>query len=115
MQQLKRYYRKNGYDYHLEKRGPHTASQADGKRTVAYEVGYIKCQKNDTTLPSGQIAPAGERFWSNEDIGRIAWSIRDLTRATERYDELVATSEARRLELMAAQATEEAGDTTTSN
>ena len=90
MEPLKEHYRRNGYDYHMVQRNAHTAMfrQADGRRTVAYEVGWIKVQKEDALLPNGTCMPAGERFWGNEDIGRIAYSILDKSRAEQRFNEL---------------------------
>jgi hypothetical protein len=90
MMKLKSHYRKNGYDYYLVARTETEAvyRQADGDRTVAYEVGHIKIQKEDTTMADGSVIPAGERFWSNEDIGRISWSYTNYERAGEKYREL---------------------------
>jgi hypothetical protein len=93
MDGLKPYYSKNGYDYALVKRthGVAMFHQTDGTRHVAYEVGRIKVQKEDATMPGGQVVKAGERFWSNEDFGNTAWSILTLEGAMARFDELVAT------------------------
>jgi hypothetical protein len=93
MVKLKSHYRKNGYDYYLVARTETVAvyRQADGERTVAYEVGHIKVQKEDATMADGSVIPAGERFWSNEDFGSTAWSILTLELAMARFDELVAT------------------------
>ncbi len=90
MEVLKETYRRNGYSYHLMRRTAHVVlfRQADGQRTVAYEVGYVKVQKEEALLPNGNRMPAGERFWGNEDIGRTAWSIQDEGRAEQRFVQL---------------------------
>lgn len=91
MQPLKPSYVKNTYQYQLLERTGRVAlfRQMDGHRTVAYETGYIKRRENDAVLPNGTVAPAAECFWSNEDIGRIAWSYVHEHRARTKYAQLV--------------------------
>jgi hypothetical protein len=81
---------KNGYTYQLITRNPHAAmyrmvNPATGN-TIAFEVGKVKIQK--AGVIHGNAIEAGEVFWSNEDFGRIAWSIVNETEARELYADL---------------------------
>lgn len=73
MKPLEQTYRKNSYDYELVERNEYAAIYRQTKegRTVAFEVGRIKSD-NGGTFAGVTIQP-GERFWSNEDFGVIAW------------------------------------------
>ena len=88
MNTLKESYTKNTYQYQLVCRNAHAAMyrQMDGTRIVGYEVGYVKSD-NGGTIGDRVIEP-GERFWSNEDFGSIAWSIADPARAMEVFNSL---------------------------
>jgi len=88
MNTLKETYTKNTYQYELVTRNAHAAifRQMDGPRIVGYEVGYVKSD-NGGTFAGVTIEP-GERFWSNEDFGSIAWSIADETKAKELFTSL---------------------------
>lgn len=88
MNVLKETYVKNTYQYELVCRNTHAAMyrQMDGLRIVGYEVGYVKSDKGGTI--GDRVIEAGERFWSNEDFGSIAWSISDPAKAFELYESL---------------------------
>ena len=82
--------KKNGFTYTQIKRTDKVAlyqQRDEAGRHVAYEVGRIKVQKNDATI-QGNVIEAGERFWSNEDVGRIAWTFYAANDAEKRYNEL---------------------------
>ena len=85
MNTLKQDYKKNTYSYIQVLRNEYAAiyAQMDKDRLVGYEVGRVKVQK------PGQIGDnkieGGEVFWSNEDFGRIAWSVPSRERAMEYY------------------------------
>lgn len=97
MKQLPSQVRKNRYDYKLVKRtsDPFPCknvaiySQHDTEGLVAYEVFIIPIRKKDIVTPSGIVAPAGEVFPGNETFGTNAYSIHSLSRAKERFDELI--------------------------
>ncbi len=78
-------YRKNTYSYIQVMRNEHAAiyAQMDGDRLVAYEVGYVKVRKDGEI--NGTPIEGGECFWSNEDFGRIAWSMLTKNAAMQRY------------------------------
>lgn len=78
---------KNGFTYKLHQRNEHAAiySQWDGDRFVSYEVGRVKVSKGGSV--GGNEIEAGEVFWSNEDFGVIAWTIRDMARAMAKFHE----------------------------
>lgn len=60
--------------------------QMNGNTIIAYEVGKIRSDKG--RVLEGRTIEPGERFWSNEDIGRIAKSFVDIKDALSRFDEL---------------------------
>ena len=64
--------------------------QKDGNRIVSYEVGYIKSDKGGTF--KGVTIEAGERFWSDNDFGVIAWTMTEKERAMDRYAEITEQS-----------------------
>jgi len=93
MNPLKEHYRKNGYDYDLVKRNEHVAMfiQRDKGRQVAFEVGYIHRDKGGTI--AGNVIPAGERLWSNEMVGQIAWIRMDQESADTLFNELTTNAQ----------------------
>ena len=88
MKPLDRTYRKNGFDYALKHRTAMVAmfKQTKEGRTVGYEVGWVKSDKGGSF--AGVTIEPGERFWSNEDFGNVAWSFTDYGDALVRYNEL---------------------------
>ena len=86
---LQHTYRKNGYTYVLVERNEHAAiyAQMDGDRVVSYEVGWVKTQA-ESTIPNGNTIEGGECFWSNEDFGKMAWTITDRARAMVLYADI---------------------------
>lgn len=88
MTTLQHEYRKNTYTYVLVLRNEHAAiyAQMDKNRLVAYEVGKIKIRPDGDFR--GKQIEGGECFWSNEDIGRTAWSIPQKDRAMAVYWEM---------------------------
>lgn len=88
MKTLASYYRKNGFDYALKHRTAMVAmfKQTKDDRTVGYEVGWVKSDKGGTF--GGVTIEPGERFWTNEDFGSVAWSFVDYGDALARYNEL---------------------------
>ena len=87
MKTLQPTYKKNGFTYKLHERNEHAAiySQWDGDRFVAYEVGRVKVSKGGNV--GGNEIEAGEVFWSNEDFGVIAWTMRDMSEAMAKFKE----------------------------
>jgi hypothetical protein len=85
---LKDEYSKNGHKFKLLKRTNSIAMfvQMNGNTIIAYEVGKIRSDKG--RVLEGRTIEPGERFWSNEDIGRIAKSFVDIKDALSRFDEL---------------------------
>lgn len=86
--------RKNGFVYQLLDRTEYSAiyEQIDpvhNNKVVGYEVFKILIQ-NERKF-EGKIFPSRERFPSNEDFGKTAWSINNYSRACNKY---VAISEA---------------------
>ena len=73
MKTLLNTYTRNGYTYTLQRRTAYAAcykmEDGDG-RFVGYEVGRVKVAKDSTI--GGNFIEGGERFWSDEDFGRIA-------------------------------------------
>jgi len=57
-------------------------------RIVSYEVGKVKSDNGGQV--GDRIIEPGERFWSDNDFGSIAWTIIDRNRADARFDELEA-------------------------
>jgi hypothetical protein len=56
-----------------------------------YEVFMIRNQK-ETLMPNGRTIKAKEKFPSNEEFGRYAWSFLDINLANKKYDELEQSS-----------------------
>lgn len=85
---LQHTYRKNGYTYVLVERNEHAAiyAQMDGDRVVSYEVGWVKTQKEG--MIGDNVIEGGECFWSNEDFGKMAWTITDRARAMMLYADI---------------------------
>lgn len=85
---LKEEYRKEGYVFKLIKRTELTAMfvQMNKDKIIAYEVGKIK--KDNGGKVGDRVIEPGERFWSNEDIGRIAKSITNKNEALRLFDEM---------------------------
>lgn len=88
MKTLSKIQRKNGFDYVLNHRTGMVAMfrQTKDGRTVGYEVGWVKSD-NGGTFGGITIEP-GERFWTNEDFGSVAWSFVSYGDALTRYNEL---------------------------
>ena len=83
--------RKNGFVYNQIARTETTAiyEQTQEGEIISYEVFKIQTTKKDYTFPNGTLIKSGtERFPSNEDFGKTAWSIRNLDRAKKRFSEL---------------------------
>ena len=90
--------RKNGFDYVLLTR---TRNVAIYEQKIVddngisypsrYEVFIIKVQREREF--DGRLFPRKEKFPSNEDFGKLAWSITNYDRAYARYLELVETFE----------------------
>ena len=83
--------RKNGFVYNQIARTETAAiyEQKQDGEIISYEVFKIQTTKKDYTFPNGTIVKAGtERFPSNEDFGKTAWSIRNFKRAEKRFLEL---------------------------
>lgn len=88
MKPLENNYRKNGFDYLLMHRTAMVAcfKQTKEGRTVGYEVGWVKSDKGGSF--AGVTIEPGERFWSNEDFGSMAWSFVNYGDALARYNDL---------------------------
>jgi hypothetical protein len=83
VKKLEKVIRKNRFVYTLVKRAGKLAiySQADKDGTVtAYEVFKIK-KSYAGIAPNGTVLPEREKFPSNEDFGRSAWSVPTLALA----------------------------------
>jgi hypothetical protein len=89
--------KKDVFEYRLVKRNDDVAMFAqwyldcDEPRIVAYEVFFIRKQKPKTrTIPGhGEVEyHAKELFPRDEDFGYSAWSITDVKRADEKFEEL---------------------------
>jgi len=55
-------------------------------RLVSYEIGKVKSDNGGQI--GDRIIEPGERFWSDNDFGSIAWTITDRNRAEEKFSEL---------------------------
>ncbi len=62
--------------------------QASGNRVVAYEVGYMKTTPPRIHFKEDMSFDLVERFWGNEDFGRLAWCVKNLEDAKRRLQEL---------------------------
>ena len=80
--------RKNGINYTLIQKGMRTAiyKQTDTKEPECYEVFVLRFAPEKNI--NGKILPERERFPSNEDFGKFAWTYRTLTEAIKRFSEL---------------------------
>lgn len=97
MNELPNVKRYHGFTYRrIESVGPvgHIYAQERGGRVIAYEVFRSKIRPPGTrTLPDGRvIATGGERWPSNEDFGKWAWTFRTLDKARARLAELIGES-----------------------
>ena len=88
MKQLNKEITKNGFTYKLNKRNSYKAiyEQYNGEDLISYEVFFIKVLK--PSIFFGTELELREKFPSNEDFGKIAWSTRDYNRACEIYDSI---------------------------
>jgi len=97
---LPREVRKNGKIYKQVKRVGDVAlfdafmmagEKGDKKLTrTSREVFFVKIQK-ETVAPNGKLIPLKEKYPSNEDFGKSAWSYSSVGDAAEKmFDELVA-------------------------
>lgn len=55
---------------------------------VGTEVFVVRIQKK-IKMPNGKIIPEKEKFPSNEDFGKYAWSIPDRKKAEKKFNELL--------------------------
>lgn len=80
--------RKNGFDYYLVQRNTKSAvyEQKIYNKTIAYEVFKIKIRKEENVF--GRIIEKREKFPSNEDFGKNAWTFKSLDKAKEIYNKL---------------------------
>ena len=80
--------RKNGFDYALICRGRRTCLYAHNvsPKTTGFEVILIRINKAKTI--NGTFIPEKERFPSNEDFGRYAWSYSDYDYALRKFNKL---------------------------
>lgn len=90
---LKRIYKKGDMIYEMVKRTEDVAMFKNLNKNgqfIAYEVGKIKNSKGGEM--NGIVFAAGESYWTDNDFGRIAWSIKDEKSAEDRYDLLIKKS-----------------------
>lgn len=71
-----------------------TYTDCDEPRIVSYEVFQIKTQKEAIRNIGGAMVKfaAKEKFPTDEDFGYTAWSITDVKKAEERFEELTRKS-----------------------
>ena len=93
MKTLKTELRKSGFTYVQMQRNEFKAMYSqycpDAKRIIAYEVFLIQSHTGYTI--AGVYIEPSESYPSNERFGITAWSIRTLSRATEKYNNLHPT------------------------
>ncbi|WP_235299531.1 hypothetical protein [Portibacter marinus] len=82
--------KKNGFIYQQIRRSAKAAiyKQVDPKTedVIAFEVFKISIQRSRTF--EGRFFPKKEKFPSNEDFGKIAWSVKSLARALLIFNKL---------------------------
>lgn len=81
---------KNGFIYILVTRTPQKAlymQTLDGI-LIGYEVFLIGIRGAQNSSLLGKLINATERFPSNENFGKTAWSFMDLQNALHKYNEL---------------------------
>lgn len=80
--------RKNGFDYVLITRTETKAiyQQSFEGKTIAYEVFIVKVIKECTL--AGVVIPEHEKFPSDNDFGKTAWSYKDYDSALQKYHSL---------------------------
>lgn len=82
--------RKNGFTYFLVQRSPQKAiyRQTYENVPIAFEVFSIRVRGIQFSHILNKSLPPAERFPSNEDFGRTAWSYRTLEDAMRKYEEI---------------------------
>jgi hypothetical protein len=82
--------RKNGFTYFLVQRTLKKAiyRQAYDNVSIAFEVFEIRVRGVQYSSILGKSLPPAERFPSNEDFGKTAWSFRNLQTAIKKYEEI---------------------------
>ena len=87
MTTLPKEYTRNGYTYSLVKRTYYAAmyEMREDLRFVGFEVGRVKVVKDGSI--GGKFIEGGERLWSDEDFGRIAFWTNYRDKAEQYYRE----------------------------
>jgi len=90
MKKLDEKYRKNEYEYRLHTRAEKKAIyyQYLGNRLLGYEVFKILVREASFSTLLNRHLPASEKFPSNEDFGKTAWSFSFEDRAMKKYNQL---------------------------
>jgi hypothetical protein len=85
MTTLQHEYTRNGYTYRQVQRTAYAAMyiMTEGDRFVGYEVGRVKVAKDSTI--AGKFIEGGERFWSDEDFGKVAFWTSDNAKAMQYF------------------------------
>ena len=80
--------RKNGFEYRFRQKGrrSYIYAQRGTNSDEAYEVFLIRYREE--RIINGKILPAKERFPSNEDFGRFAWTYRTWEEAWNKFCDL---------------------------
>jgi hypothetical protein len=92
MKKLAEKINRNGYIYTQLKRGEKAAiyeqifEDLGDSTVVGYEVFKIRIGKSKVVF--GVELPEKEKFPSDEDFGKWAWSYREINKAMEKYDQI---------------------------
>lgn len=82
------YLSKNGFPYTQICRGARSCiyEQRVGQKLIAFEVFIIQTRSERSIL--GKIIQAKEKFPSNEDFGKTAWTLWTLEQSMKKFSEL---------------------------
>jgi hypothetical protein len=88
MKLLKKTFSKDGFTFTQIKREGRVCiyeQVPDGGEFIAYEVIIIKYKKERQI--NGKVLPAQEAYPSDSDWGKLAWTLKTLEKAKERFSE----------------------------
>ena len=93
MQELSKVIGKNGFEYHLHTRGKNAfiyEQKGDNEKGEIITFGYEIFRRviGEEKESFGKVYPRRERFPSNEDFGKWAWSVKTEERAIMKFEEV---------------------------
>ena len=90
VQPLKEKLRKNTFNYELLLRSDFKAlyKQSDGNIQIGYEVFKIRIRETRFHPIANKVITAKEKFPSNDDFGKTAWSYKRLEDAMKKYNSI---------------------------